>query len=179
MDTSSIKIDYVFHLSAGGFLQLVTVCLHRQRMHFVRLKHQLLKTHKGESMRLKLRRFAIELHDPDQSQVWNRRQCLLDNYELRLLCHEVPGFYLSGVFYSVSILRMQNPLPQHPSATASAAFRASKRWHVSESLHVVPSADRFASEPFRKSINPTSRITLTPFSECGHHNLSCNNMHWY
>ena len=47
----------------------------------------------------------------------------------------------------------KNPLPHHSSATASAAFRASKRWHVSESLHVVPSADRFASETFRKSIN--------------------------
>ena len=74
--------------------------------------------------------------------------------QVRVECEQ-----LSGVFYSVSILRTQKPLPHNPSATASAAFRASRRWHVSESLHVVPSArpsaDPFASEPFRKSINPS------------------------
>ena len=64
---------------------------------------------------------------------------------------------MSCVFYSVSTPRAQKPLPHHPSATASVAFRASKRWHVSESLHcfpsACPSADRFASETLRKSIN--------------------------
>ena len=39
--------------------------------------------------------------------------------------------HLSCVFYSVSIPRTQKHLPHHPSATASAAFRSSKRWHVS------------------------------------------------